>query len=527
MKFIFTTLLLFFSLFVFAQSMKFWAKADAKQVPLGGYFELSYVVQNASLEDIEIPNFKDFIKKTDPISSVSYQSGIKTEQISITLQSKKLGLFTIPAAKIKINGVFFLTNAVSVEVVKQGIKSEKVNMLVEMNVANKENYLGAPILLEIKSYSTVPIQSFSELSLPNLERFISQEISNLEDKPIKEIINGIEYETQIIKRYWLYPQTIGIVKISPLVINAFIKEKNLDLKSIGLQSNELTLNINKLPEHAPDGFKGVVGKYKLFCSFDKDNNARLRVMIKGIGDIKRIHAPSIIHSDSIDILEPNLLQEKIENDTSLKVYEFILMAKQNCQSNIKVVFPYFDTEKNQYQVLSQQLSINLKAVATNPISENTQPNEQIQHVNTNRKYLYLAFIISLLSLFFYFFKKDRLQKQEKIEKGISNNLEKKPINRTISIIEIERELQTGNTSLFYKNASLLIHSQLFTYFKLPRNSSRSTLINKLSQSDKKNLAEPINSFLDRCDAARFGAALEAFDAHKDLILLKEIMEKIS
>lgn len=526
MKLQLSTLLFFIPFLVCSQNIKFWAKADAKQVALGNYFELSYIVQNASLQDVEIPDFKDFIKKTDPVSSVNYQNNVKTEQISITLQAKKIGTFIIPPTKIKVNGVFQLTNPVSIEVVNQKLKNKGTTLFLEMSVENKVNYIGAPITLTIKSYSTIPIQSFSELNFPNLEHFISQEQSNFDDSPIKEIINGVAYETRVIKKFYLYPQKTGTLIINPLSINAFVKENEIDLKSIGLQSNELTLSIKKIPDNAPKEFNGAIGHYVMLCDFGKENTSRLKITIKGIGDIKRIHPPSIVHSDSIYILAPSLIQEKIENDTAQKVYEFILMAKQTCHSKVNVLFSYFDTEKNQYEVLKQEISLSLKATSQNMEQTDAQSNKNNANSNVSQNLLYLILIIPLLALIFYFYKK-KPQIQEKISSEIIARTETELTIPIMSIAEVEYELQKGSVSLFYKRASLLLQNQLIKHYNLPKNSSRFSLLKALSQSDRKNLTEPIISFLNRCDAARFGGALETLDAKNDLVLLKDLLEKIS
>ena len=119
---LFSFFFFFFATHLLSQNINFSARADAKQVPLGGYVEVSFTLQNASLEKPQLPDFRNFNVMSGPNkgSSITVINGVKTEEktISFTLQAKTLGVFTLAPARVIVNGKTYSTASLQIEVVK-------------------------------------------------------------------------------------------------------------------------------------------------------------------------------------------------------------------------------------------------------------------------------------------------------------------------------------------------------------------------------------------------------------------------
>jgi len=104
------------------QPVTFTASTDARQVVVGGYFEISFTLENAQGKDFRPPSFKDFKILSGPSQSISTSSyngkWSRTLTYSYNLQPKKIGKFTVGSASINVAGKKYTTKPIQVEVVK-------------------------------------------------------------------------------------------------------------------------------------------------------------------------------------------------------------------------------------------------------------------------------------------------------------------------------------------------------------------------------------------------------------------------
>jgi len=104
------------------QPVTFTASTDARQVVVGGYFEVSFTLENGQGNDFRPPAFKDFNLLSGPSQSISTSSyngkWSRTLTYSYNLQPKKIGKFTVGSASINVDGKKYTTKPIRVEVVK-------------------------------------------------------------------------------------------------------------------------------------------------------------------------------------------------------------------------------------------------------------------------------------------------------------------------------------------------------------------------------------------------------------------------
>ena len=535
----------FLSTHLLSQNIYFSARADAKQVPLEGYVEVSFTLQNANLDKPQLPDFRNFNVMSGPNkgSSITVINGVKTEEktISFTLQAKTLGVFTLAPARVIVNGKTYSTASLQIEVVKSSnvAKGNQKTAFLALETAQKETYIGGQIVLNLKLYSTITLSPQELLTAPNLDNFFQMEIEDLKEQPIKEVIKGVQYQTKILKRILLFPQKEGIFTISPYTISALAGD-TFDANMISLQSNELIINAKKLPDNPPLFFNGAIGVLELESTISKneattDDALTMQVTITGKGNPNNIFAPKFKISDSLELYEPKMISESdanqsAENLTFSKTFEYIIVPKYAGNFELKPTLVYFDTETIQYETIStsaHRIDIT-QGKGMLPISPNTNNLE-----GKNSSFGDWAFapkagialsLLALIALFLWLRKKNRKEvlantKIIKTTKFIDNQIITNTINDVYYIDLATKDAENSNWNSFYKNIEKAIINNISTYLNLSESAfSRLTLLQKLEQSPRATEAVEAKELLAICDKMRFGSG------EKDL-LASEVLRR--
>ena len=380
-RFFLITTYCLFALGLLAQSSEtgFEASSNAKQVVENGSFEVSFTVTNANGTEFRPPDFKDFqiIGGPSRSSQATIINGHATRKLIYyyTLMAPKSGHYTIGTASIKIGGKKIKTKPIKIEVLKaKDIKEggEK-SFFVKAEINTTEARVGQQISLDYKLYTTVRVESSSILYEPEYRGFFAENVNRFSGEYLKEVIDGVQYNTKILKRVALFPQQAGLLKIEPMTLQLGIASANqpqrrsfffsprLDRHSV--QTNELELNVKDLPADPPASFTGAVGKYSMIAAIDKnslttDDAISLKMAITGSGDLKQVLPPQLNLTDSIEVYEPKILGENSWDQngtiTGKKVIEYLLLPKIPGNYQIKPAFTYFDTDSSKYITLSSQ-----------------------------------------------------------------------------------------------------------------------------------------------------------------------------
>ena len=381
-RFFLITIACFFSLALMAQSSEvgFEATTNAKQVVENGSFEISFTIINGDGTGFQPPKFKGFrvIGGPNRSSQATIINGRATRKLSYyyTLMGTKPGRFIIGSASIKINGKKFSTKPIEIEVLKaKDIKAGDVEnpFFVKAEINSIEARVGQQISLDYKLYTTVRVESSSILYEPEYNGFFAEDINRFSGQYQKEVVDGVQYNTKILKRIALFPQQAGLLKIEPMALQLGVASKNqqkrrsffftprLDRHSV--QTNELEVTVKDLPPNPPASFTGAVGKYTMVTAVDKtslttDDAVSLKMAITGNGDLKQVLAPQLSFTDSIEVYEPKILGENsIDNNgivTGKKVIEYLLLPKFPGQYKITPSFTYFDTDSSRFITLRPQ-----------------------------------------------------------------------------------------------------------------------------------------------------------------------------
>lgn len=388
-------LILFVNIALAQQPVTFTASTDARQVVVGGYFEVNFTLENAQGKNFQPPAFKDFNLLSGPNQSISTTSfnGKWTRSLtySYNLQPKKIGKFTIPSASITAGGKKLTTKRLQIEVVKgknnTATTQEELEEQIETQIYIKaipssiEARVGEQIILDYKIYTTKQVESYNPISELDYAGFFAEDLRSYNSQVVKEVIDGVQYSTKIIKKVALFPQQAGILEIPPLRMQVAVASPNqtkrrrsifsqVDLIRLQVATKMLNINVRDLPDNPPASFSGAVGHYTMEARTNSrlinTNDAfSLQLSVSGDGDLKLVQAPDLMLGDSFEIFDTkvvgeNALVPRQGRFVGKKVFDYLITPKYPGQFKLNPKFTYYDVDSLRYITLeSEPLAISI------------------------------------------------------------------------------------------------------------------------------------------------------------------------
>ena len=368
----------FLSLNVSAQ-VRFYAQADAKQIVLGQYFQVSFVLENARGQNFRSPSFLEFEVVGGPSSSTQMRivNGRSSQKMSYTysLTCEKIGKYTIEAASIVSGGKTYTSKPIQIEVVKGREKTKNANgtvaggdIIVEAELDFKVGYVGQQITLKYNILTTQDIRSYNFGRMPSFDGFFAQELQGTATPQKRVVVDGVQYVKRTIKTVALFPQQKGVFKLEEAIVDLGISDGKKSgsffftrrLKQFRTKTNSLNLVIKDLPQGAPSSFSGAVGVFEIGSGVDKksvamDDALTLTVQVRGYGDGKFIEAPPQPLENDFDIYDPNLISEsqQVSGDKIkyIKTFEYLMVPKRAGRISFRPEFSYYNTDSASYMTL--------------------------------------------------------------------------------------------------------------------------------------------------------------------------------
>jgi hypothetical protein len=364
--------------------ISFTAMADAKQMVLNDYLGVSFVLRNANGTDLQLPKLKAFkvISGPNTSSSTTNINGQWERTITYTYYFEPLrkGKHTIGAATIKVDKKTYRTKPFTVEVLPKANNtvSEDKKLFLKAEVNTTEAVPGQAVVLDYKAYFAVDVDHFNIAEEPDYSGFFVSDIRRFNAQIVKEVIDGVPYRTRIIKRLVLYPQQVGQLTVGPMSIRmavpmgeakapdprdpfSFLSSRTRPTRQYIVTSEPVQINVRSLPDPIPNTFSGAVGKYTATSSTDRtyadtDGAVTLQLTLAGNGDIKRVTAPELILSDTFEVYEPKLADERQgEQDGELfgtKTFNYLLLPKYPGVYNIKPSISYYQPDSSKFVTLT-------------------------------------------------------------------------------------------------------------------------------------------------------------------------------
>jgi len=401
----------------FAQEVEFRASASPRVVETGERFRVSFSV-NAEGKNFETPSFEHFAILSGPnmstSTSVQIINGQMTRTVSYSynfvLQAVEEGTFTIGKARIEVDGKTYETEEITVEVVKgsapsapatpapsttpeiSGIKGE--DLFVQVITDRKEVYQGEHLVATIKLFTRLDLSGIGDRKFPSFSGFLQQEIDIPEQNYLqREVVNGNVYGTLVLRQVVLIPQRSGTLTIDPMELECHIRQRisrgtgsifddffdSFRTVSRTVSSDPVKIRVKPLPEEAPASFEGLVGRYTLKASVDReevvaDEAVTLTLKVTGTGNLKLMSPPVVNLPPGFETYDPRVtmdINHTVSGSKGTKSFEYLMVPRTPGTYRIPPIeVSYFDPEKEQY-VTWKSPAFNLKVEPREPGEEGT------------------------------------------------------------------------------------------------------------------------------------------------------------
>lgn len=383
-----------FSTHLYAQTLK---ATGPNQVKVGQRFQVSWSIDaNASgFTAPEITNFR-VLGGPNQSTSMQYVNGSMSQSISFTyvLLAQKDGEFKINPAKIKVGGKVVLSNALKINVLKgndaqasgggkgqakkQTTSGNGDDIFARVEVSKTNAYLGERISAELKVYSRVTMVNFDDWKMPSFEGFWKKDIESKQQIQVQnEVVDGVMYQTALIKQMVLYPQKSGKIEIDPLELTVIVRERASgrsrsvfdqffggyqDVKR-PVKSNSVTINVKPYPSGKPANFSGLTGKLKMKATLDKNETksneaVNLKVTVSGDGNLYQLQPLDLTFPPDIEVYDPKTSDNiKVSSGgiSGSRTFEYVLIPRYSGDFEIgPFSFSYFDPSSKKFKTVTQE-----------------------------------------------------------------------------------------------------------------------------------------------------------------------------
>ncbi len=437
-----------------AQDVSFTAQAP-KQVHLGQRFQITYTVNSEGTNFMgpEIVNF-------DVLSGPMMSSGQnimningKLEYTSSTsftfvLEANKAGTFTIPQALVTVKGKRYMSNSLSITVLKQNPRQSQQNpnnqrqgqaevparddigndVFLKAVIDKNNPFQGEMVVITFKLYTpTNRLQVDQPDKIPSYPGFWAQDL--LKDATqypqYTETVNGKKYIVAELRKAALYPQKSGVLTIEPLVQDVIyqvkVKSRNpfaddpffgndpffknfMDDSFMGsefqnvkktLSSNSVTITVKPLPlANKPVEFTGAVGQFSLKADVDRNivnvnDGITMKVSITGSGNLNLIEKPGISFPPDFEVYEPKII-DNFNNKgatSGTRTFEYLIIPRAAGDFNLDPVqFAFFNPAQKDYKVLESE-KFKIKVNKGNGPSVDANAQNQVKYLGNDIRYL--------------------------------------------------------------------------------------------------------------------------------------------
>lgn len=538
-----------------AQQATFTASANAKKVPEGGYFDVSFTLNNAEGGQFVPPKFQNFKVVGGPNQStqMSIVNGRMSRKMSYTysLIAPKIGTFTIGSASIVANGKTLKSGPVKVEVVK-GKKavagksdSDTPDIFVQLELSDSTVFIGQQITAKYVLYTTRDVSSVDFLTEPSYEGFYAKRIRNRRNQAERVIVDGVQYTKQAVRTMAIFPQQTGKYTIDEVFLNLALPSQDgrrnsfFFKRTTPFRTNTKAVEIQVLstPDDAPSSFSGAIGTYTMSAQVDKttittDDALTMTMQVRGIGDGKFVQAPLQVNS-AFDVYDPNVLKdETVERGDAIrvdKIFEYLMVPKKKGAVRVRPEFTYYDVDSNAYvtlyanayriNVLQGSGSQKAQVIDKDNLGELGEYTFGQSSLSEDKHYffgspLHLSLIclpfLSMIGLVFY-------KRKELAEAAIDPRLKRQSVAQKIAIARLQAataEKEKGNHKEFFAEINKSIYGYIADKYVIPnanlnREYISNLLVNKANREDQVPVFQEI---IDACQMAMYaGASIEKVD----------------
>ncbi|MFN3194454.1 MAG: BatD family protein [Chlorobiota bacterium] len=389
-------------------AQNFTAAVSSNPVVEGEPFRIQFSV-DTDASNFRPPSFSGLEVLQGPSQSSSTQiiNGRYSRALTFTyvLKANKTGTININPATIQVNGKRLRSNSIKLRVAEpseaekerrrqaaeqekkmqgQAIDIIKDNLYLRTNVSKRDVYVGEQVTASFKLYANADLNIVGlELEgSPILNGFWSQEIDLGEMQWKREQVNGVWFRVANLKQVVLFPQQSGKLTVDPYEFKTVVRLRTSGQRrrrrsifddffnrgsykdfEYNLSSSPIAVNVKPLPDGAPNGFNGAVGKFEMEAWVDNTKTVAnepitLKVKINGKGNIKLFDAPNIKLPPDMETFDPKTADNSrvsLSGMSGEKIFEYLIIPRTPGEYKIEpVTFSYFDLDSKSYKTLSSE-----------------------------------------------------------------------------------------------------------------------------------------------------------------------------
>ena len=380
-------------LFTGAQTnaQEFTASAPA-QVKAGQRFQVTWSL-NANGSSFTPPKMDGFnvLRGPNQSTNMQYINGSMSQSLtfSYVVQATKEGEFIIGPAKIKAGGNIVESNKLTIKVLKGQTQASNSSskstastkngsdLFARVEVSKSSAYLGERITADLKIYSRVTMVNFDDWKMPSFEGFWTKETtSNQQIQLQNEVIDGVMYQTGLIKQMVLYPQKSGDITIDPLELSVIVRERatgrsrsvfdqffgNYQDTKRPIKSNSVTIKVKPYPSGKPANFSGLTGSLKMVAKLDKQETkaneaVNLKLTISGSGNLYQLQPLDLDFPPDIEVYDPKVSDNIKVNSSGIsgsRTFEYVLIPRYSGDFKIgPFSFSYFDPATKKFKTINK------------------------------------------------------------------------------------------------------------------------------------------------------------------------------
>lgn len=380
-----------------ADAQKLTASAPS-QVQVGQRFQITWEL-NASGSNFVAPEITGFQVLSGPNQSTSMQfingSMSQSTSYSYVLVAGSVGEFKIGPAKIKASNGVISSNELTIKVLQSSTQSsgqtggaqqkeksqnssgDGSDLFARVEVSKRSAYLGEKILVDLKIYSRVTMVNFQDWKMPSFEGFWTKETTSDQQIQLQnEVIDGVMYQTGLIKQLIIYPQKSGDLTIDPMELSVIVRERasgrgrsvfdqffgGYEDSKRPIRSNSVKINVKPYPAGKPSDFSGLTGNLNMKATLDKaqtrSNEAvNLKITISGDGNLLQLQPLDIGFPPDIEVYDPKTIDNikvSASGISGSRSFEYVLIPRY--AGDFKVgpfSFSYFDAASGKFKTVSQ------------------------------------------------------------------------------------------------------------------------------------------------------------------------------
>lgn len=571
-----------------AAQVKFTA-ASEKAVQTGETFRLIYTV-NAKASGFEKPAISNFDILSGPNRSTSqsfeYINGKSSQSYTFSytyyLRAKNVGTFTIPPAKVTVEGQKYKSNSLKIKVIKGQVannsNSETTNssdpndLFLTVYISKNKVNKGEHVTATVKLYSLIDLVDIEDIQFPKYPGFLIKNIFTPDRISLKrETYDGKIYNTATLRKDLLFPQKSGNLTIKPAKIDLVVRQKTGKVRNFfgqwvnryenirrTVKSAPISVRVSPLPGNQPDNFSGLVGRnFSIKTEIDNKNpetneGTNLKFSVKGKGNIHLFNQLNINIPKGIETFPEN--SENITYDeqgaSGTKYFDYLLVPEAPGKFRIPPVnISYFNTKTKSYQTISsdeiildvtksanyresnagnysskisEKLSSDIRYIKRNP-KQLTNGNKYF----AGSKLFYFLIILSIIAFTAIIIYK---RKQIKSLSNISELKNKRAGKISKKQLKTAKKLMAENEKehLFYKEISTAVWEYITNKFNIEKSSLTKNHLKEVFEQRQLNseLLQELINILNQAEYAQYGGNTSATEKKRVFSDTKKIIDKI-